>query len=211
MRANVTRVRPALALLCGATLLLAGCYQRMADQPRLRTLGASSFFADGRASRPIEPGTVARGLLHDDPGFYEGKKGGSFWEQFGEPASQGYVNEFPFEVTESVLARGRERFNIFCAVCHDRAGLGKGMIVQRGFLPPPNFHKDDSRGLAFLGEKGVKLREVPVGYIFSVITRGYGAMATYSAQLTPADRWAVVAHVRALQHAAELAQKEGEK
>src|SRR5206468_2716841 len=86
-----------------------------------------------------------------------------------------YADTFPFPVTEDVLRRGQERFDIFCAVCHGKAGLGDGMIVQRGFTRPPSYHTDLARGL-----KDVRLRDAPVGYYFDVVTNGYGAMATYA-------------------------------
>ena len=203
-------------LLLGAAVLTAGCYQKMADQPYYRPLEPVepvTFFPDGRSSRPLEAGTVARGLNYGaDPHFYTGKKAESFFERFGNRASEAYYDTFPFEseVTRDVLERGRERFNIFCAVCHDRQGNGRGMIVQRGFTPPPNFHTDASRGLAFLGEKNVSLRAAPAGYLFSVMTNGFGAMASYSAQVPPEDRWAIAAYIRVLQQLPGLS-KEGEK
>src|SRR5205085_3867216 len=96
-------------------------------------------------------------------------------------AEEEYVDTFPFPITEKVLERGRERYNIYCAVCHDRAGTGQGMIVLRGFTRPPSFHTDLSRGYRLRGIE-VKLREVRVGYYFDVITHGFGAMPDYAAQ-----------------------------
>jgi mono/diheme cytochrome c family protein len=109
-----------------------------------------------------------------------------------------YVDAFPFPITEKVLTRGQERFNIYCAVCHDRVGTGHGMIVQRGFTEPPNFHTDLSRGFKLRGVD-VKLTAAPVGYYFEVITRGFGAMPDYATQVPPDDRWAIIAYIRALQ------------
>src|SRR5262249_50338925 len=114
------------------------------------------------------------------------------------PADLRYIDTFPFEVDEAVLKRGRERYMIFCAVCHDPSGGGNGKIVQRGYTRPPNYATDLSRGFQRRGIK-LPLRDVPVGYLFEVITRGFGAMADYSSQVSPRDRWAIVAYIRALQ------------
>ncbi|HLY17116.1 MAG TPA: cytochrome c [Bryobacteraceae bacterium] len=159
-----------------AAAVLAGCRQDMQDQPKYIPLRPSSFFADGRSERPLVEGTVARGHLEADTVFYTGKAD-------GKP-----VAAFPFPVTREVLDRGQERFNIYCSPCHDRMGTGRGMIVRRGFThpPPPSYHID-------------RLRQAPDGYIFDVITNGLGAMPDYAAQIPPADRWAIVAYVRALQ------------
>ena len=132
-----------------------------------------------------------------------------------------FVNEFPFEVSTADLARGQTMFNAVCAECHGGAGYGNGKIVERGYLKPPSYHTDPagqardaghlvgdqvkelpvghSRGFDRYGKK-VPLREVPVGYIFQVITWGYGGMGSHATQLPdPADRWRVIAYVRALQ------------
>ncbi len=156
------------------TFLTVGCRQDMAEQPRYDPLEASTFFADGQSARPLPPGTVARGYLREDTELYTGKSGKDF------------TNTFPFPVTRTVLERGQERYNIFCSPCHDRTGSGNGMIVRRGYTPPPSFHQD-------------RLREAPVGYFFDVITNGFGAMPDYAAQIPPRDRWAIVAYIRALQ------------
>ncbi|HTP35592.1 MAG TPA: cytochrome c [Candidatus Acidoferrales bacterium] len=163
--------------VCGSVIaiLLAGCRQDMQDQPKFIPLRPSNFFADGRSARPIPEGTVARGHLNDDTLFYTGKG------PDGKP-----VNEFPFPVTKAVIQRGQQRFNIYCTPCHDRTGGGNGMVVQRGYRHPPTYHSD-------------RLRQVPNGYIFDVITNGFGAMPDYAAQIPPADRWAIVSYVRALQ------------
>lgn len=166
-----------IAALAAAGLLLgslAGCRQDMHNQPRYRPLRSSSFFGDARASRPLVPGTVARGQLRDDPAFYDGKVN-------GQP-----VAFFPVEVTRATLERGRERFDIYCAPCHSRTGDGDGMIVRRGYLRPPSFHID-------------RLRQAPPGHFYTVITNGLGGMPDYAQQIAPADRWAIVAYIRALQ------------
>ncbi|MGE3541219.1 MAG: cytochrome c [Candidatus Tectimicrobiota bacterium] len=157
-----------------ALLVLAGCRQDMHDQARYEPLEKNEFFADGRASRPLVPGTVARGQLHTDTHLYTGKVHGQL------------VDTLPFPVSRTLLERGQERYNIFCAPCHDRAGSGAGMIVRRGFRHPPSLHID-------------RLREAPIGHFFDVMSNGFGAMADYAAQIPVPDRWAIAAYVRALQ------------
>jgi mono/diheme cytochrome c family protein len=181
-------------------LILPACQQQMTHQPSYRPLHRSVLFQDGRASRPLVAGTVARGQLRTDSELFEGK------DSKGE-----IVEVFPFEMSEYVLKRGEQRFNIFCSVCHGLTGEGDGRIVQRGFTKPPNFHKDYSRAYQLKGQKllpsgeyepkgkEISLRDVPVGYIFEVITHGYGAMPDYESQIPIRDRWAIVAYVRALQ------------
>jgi hypothetical protein len=156
-------------------LLLAACRQDMHDQPKYIPLRPSDFFGDGRSERPLIEGTVARGHLQDDTLLYTGKG----------PDGK-FTDTFPFAVTNDVLARGQQRFDIYCAPCHDRLGTGDGKIVRRGYRHPPSYHID-------------RLRQVPNGYIFDVITNGFGAMPDYAAQIQPRDRWAIVAYVRALQ------------
>jgi mono/diheme cytochrome c family protein len=166
------------ALLCGMALLLvaaSGCRQDMQDQPKYPPLRPSNFFGDERSERPLIEGTVARGHLNEDVAFYTGKGPDGKW-----------VTEFPFPVTKEVLLRGQDRFNIYCAPCHGRLGDGNGKIPQRGFRHPPSFHIE-------------RLRQAEVGYLFDVITSGFGAMQDYSAQVAPSDRWAIIAYERALE------------
>lgn len=148
------------------------------------------------ASRPLVAHTVARGHLDEDEAFYTGKIGTNL------------VTTFPIPITREVLERGRERFEIYCSVCHGRTGEGNGMIMQRGFPAPPSYHID-------------RLRQAPVGHFFDVITQGYGIMYSYAERVEPADRWAIAAYIRALQLShnmklaelppAERAQLEGAK
>ncbi len=166
------RVTGASAL--AAMLVLAGCRQDMHDQPKFFPQRGTDFFADGRSARPQVDNTVARGQMHDDAYFYTGMQNG------------GEGNTFPFPVTLAVLQRGQERFNVYCTPCHSRVGNGQGMIVQRGYMPAATYHSE-------------RLRNAPLGHFFNVMTNGYGAMPDYAAQLTPADRWAVVAYIKALQ------------
>ncbi len=152
------------------------CRQDMHDQAKYEPLEASTFFADGRSSRPPVPGTVARGdqFLRADEHLYTGKSG-------GKP-----VDTFPFAITRDTLERGRERFDIFCAPCHDRIGNGQGMIVRRGMRTPPSLHID-------------RLRDAPPGHFYDVITNGFGVMYSYADRVEPKDRWAIAGYIRALQ------------
>jgi len=177
-------------------ILLTGCYrQDMARQPSYHWPDQpSDFFPDGRGNRPIERGTVARGRVSDDESQFSGQSG----EPTDPNAEPKYLTEFPYPVDEPMLRRGRERFNIYCSVCHGRGGDGDGKVVLRGYLKPPSYHTDLSRGYT-RWKKDVSLRDVPVGYIFEVITKGYGAMPEYSEMIPPDDRWAIIAYVRALQ------------
>ena len=148
----------------------------MHDQPRFKPLAKNDFFADMRASRAPVENTVARGQLNEDTYFYTGKIGSNPGDYM--PA------EVP--VNQATLERGRERYDIYCAPCHARMGDGNGMVPQRGYRHPPTFHQD-------------RLRKAPLGYFFDVITNGFGAMPDYAMQVTPEDRWKIVAYIRALQ------------
>jgi len=163
-----------LVLGIAAAMVAVGCDQAMSDQPHRGPLAPSAFFPDGRSSRPQVPGTVAQGELRLDDHLYRGVIG-------TEPA-----DTFPFPVTREVLARGRERYDIFCSPCHDRTGYGHGMIVARGYAPPPSYHID-------------RLRVAKPGHFFEVITHGFGAMPDYGSQIPTRDRWAIISYVRALQ------------
>jgi len=163
-----------IVALVALSLTLAACRQDMHDAPSYDPLQEAPFFANGAASRNLVANTVARGQLHEDEHFYTGKVN-------GEPAT-----EFPMPITPEIMARGQERFNVFCSPCHGRTGMGNGMIVQRGFRQPPSYHEE-------------RLRNAPVGYFFDVMTNGFGAMQDYAAQVPPSDRWAIAAYIRALQ------------
>ena len=162
------------ALLALVAVCAAGCRVDMHIQPKLKPAEGSTFFHDGRADRPEIPDTVARGHMRTDDLLYTGKVNGALADQF------------PFPVTPEVLARGRQRFNIYCSPCHDYTGSGKGMIVQRGFPAPPSYHTD-------------RLRNAPAGHFFDVMTNGHGAMFSYASRVSTNDRWAIVAYIRALQ------------
>jgi mono/diheme cytochrome c family protein len=220
-----------------------GLQQEMAFQPSYRPLRPSQFFTDHQASRPLEPGVVARGQLDPDPAerrvldairhsLEQEKKSATDIEvrlhqyRTGRfPGTQdsmasasaragvrpgeavmtevadmdgGFIAAFPVPVDEAFVRRGQERYTIFCAMCHGAGGAGNGMIVQRGYLKPPSYLTDVSRGYKLRGEK-MSLSDAPVGYLFDVITHGYGGMPDYSTQIPVRDRWAIVAYVRALQ------------
>jgi mono/diheme cytochrome c family protein len=169
-----TKVSIRVSLLLTVLSAATGCRVDMHVQPRYDPLAASSFFPDGRSERPMIPGTVPHGMLRTDELRYTGKIN-------GVPA-----NEFPFPITRAGLERGRERFNIYCTPCHDYTGSGHGIMVQRGFQQPPSYHSE-------------RLRNMPVGHFFDVITNGYGAMYSYAGRVEPDDRWRIAAYIRALQ------------
>lgn len=165
------RALPLLAL----ALLCVSCRQDMHDQPKYKPLAASTFFPDGRSARPIPAHTVALSQLNDTDTIHTGEKSGDF------------ADTIPIPVTLPMLKRGQERFDIFCSPCHGRSGDGNGMVAQRGFHFPADLASD-------------RVRQLPPGYIFQVITNGYGGMGDYGDQIPDAnDRWAIVAYVRALQ------------
>jgi mono/diheme cytochrome c family protein len=169
----------------------------MQDQPRYKAYKKSDFFADNRSSRDMPEGTVPRGYLKANKAFYTGKidnpnpnaqvetttnaQGNTIVTSFPND-----IDEFPVPVTKELIDRGENRFNIYCIVCHGPTGNGDGMIVRRGFSPPPTYHDD-------------RLRNAPVGHFFDVMTNGWGKMNSYADKLQPADRWAVVAYIRTLQ------------
>src|SRR5215472_4477625 len=118
-------------LLVSAACLLtaaAGCRQDMHNQPKAIPLRESMFFKDGSSARPLVDDTVARGMLQDDDAFFTGKTNGVV------------VDALPFALTEAVLDRGEQRYNIYCSPCHDVTGSGRGMIVRRGYKQPPSYH-----------------------------------------------------------------------
>ena len=154
--------------------LLGGCTD-MKDQPRYEPLEETTFFEDGRSARMLVEGTVARDHLYADDHLHRGL------DEQGR-----FATEFPFPVTEKVLARGQGRYDIFCSPCHAQTGAGDGMIVRRGYKRPSSFHTD-------------RLRAAEPGYIFDVISNGFGDMSSYASQVRHADRWAIVAYIRALQ------------
>lgn len=198
-------------LLTVGSLLAVGCRYDMQDQPRYEYYERSEFFANDMGSRPLVEGTVARGYLRADRALYTGKKdgatlspntlsaeGGKQQTQDGsnaqnvppttDPAATypDAITEFPLPVTAELINRGEERYRVFCIVCHGPNGAGDGMIVRRGFSKPTSYHTEQLRG-------------APVGHFYDVITNGWGRMNGYASQVPVADRWAIVAYIRALQ------------
>jgi hypothetical protein len=178
---------------------LAACRQDMHDQPKLELLEKHSFFADSRSVRPQVPGTVARGQLYQDRHLYAGLSERKQPELALFPVSEEELERaleriagpplaetFPFPITREHLARGRERFEIFCSPCHGLFGAGDGIVVHRGFRRPPSYHID-------------RLRRAPAGHFFDVMTRGIGAMGDFADRIPSGDRWAITAYIRALQ------------
>ncbi|HSI71935.1 MAG TPA: cytochrome c [Fimbriimonas sp.] len=172
-----------LALLA-AGVMLAGCHTDMWVQTKTEPLRESDFFADGMSARPLVPGTIARDHIRMDDGYFTGVENGK------------WLKDIPIEVNEALLKRGQERFDIYCSPCHGRLGDGQGMIANRGFelrRPVGNYHTE-------------RLRKMPAGHFYDVITNGYGTMFSYASRVEPQDRWAIVAYIRALQlsrHATE--------
>ena len=206
------RVFYCLLLTAYCLLFAAACRQDMQDQPRYEAYEASKFFKDGLSSRPLVDGTVPRGYLRADTQLYTGKKttgAGGATGRSGANTPTGATNSnsqtatgatqssggamfpddvdtFPFPVTAEVVARGQERYQIFCSMCHGATGAGDGMVVRRGFKQPPSYYTED-------------LRNAPVGHFFDVITNGWGSMPDYAQQIPVQDRWAIVSYIRALQ------------
>jgi mono/diheme cytochrome c family protein len=207
---NMVRApRSGLCLLLSACCLLfsSGCRRDMQDQPKMKPYRSTTFFGDGLSARPLVEGTIPRGYLRADTAFYTGKKskllngtpaqsqtpagprptasapGGATQTPAAYPDD---VETFPFPITEEIVTRGRERYAIYCSVCHGLTGDGDGMIVRRGFRRAASFHDE-------------RLRQAPVGHYFDAITNGWGAMPSYAPQITAQDRWAIIAYVRALQ------------
>ena len=173
-RAAIKRL--AMVAMMAAGAFLSGCRQDMHNQPKYIPLRAAdpSVWADGRSARmPVEH-TIARGQLREDEYFYSGKIDGKDGDRF------------PLPVTLALLERGQNRYNIYCTPCHSRVGDGNGMVPQRGLKHPPSYHED-------------RLKKMPIGHFYDVMTNGYGAMLNYAAQIKPEDRWAIAAYIRVLQ------------
>ena len=152
----------------------------MDNQPKVLPQAASTFFYDGAAMRLPVPGTVPIGGLREDAAFFEGKG-----------ADGQFVSAIPVAVDDAILERGRQRYAIYCQPCHDPRGDGRGILFQRAKVPTSTFHQE-------------RLLNAPDGHIFDVITNGIGLMAGYRWPIPPADRWAIVAHVRSLQRERQL-------
>jgi mono/diheme cytochrome c family protein len=155
----------------------------MDNQPKYRPQSESDFFDNGATMRVPVAGTVARGELHASTTYYTGKD-----------AAGNLVASMPdtVKVTMPLLKRGQVEYNVYCSPCHGRVGDGKGIMVTRGYVPPPTFHSE-------------RLREIPDGHIFDVITNGVRNMPAYRYQISVDDRWAIVAYFRALERSQNAA------
>ena len=178
-------------VLAGLLFLTTGCRQDMHDQAKYEPLEPSTFYANGMASRSLVANTVPRGFLRDDTVLFTGLDGsGTAAATFPVEGLRGRIpgaeDWSDKELWGELLTRGEKRYGMFCTPCHDSSGGGNGMIVQRGFQQPPSFHEE-------------RLRESPAGYFVNVVTQGFGQMSGYASQITPEDRWAIAAYVRALQ------------
>lgn len=188
-----------LLILVALSVMAGGCGVRadMQDQPRYKAYKKSEFFSDKRGSRDMVEGTIPRGQLREDKAFYTGKVdnpnanavAATTTDSTGNTVVASFpndVDQFPVPVTKELVDRGQERYNIYCIVCHGPLGNGDGMIVRRGFSKPPTYNDD-------------RLRNAPVGHFYDVISNGWGKMNSYAYVVQPADRWAIVAYIRALQ------------
>ncbi|MEP7038836.1 MAG: cytochrome c [Acidobacteriota bacterium] len=173
------------------------CRYDMQDQPRYKAYKKSDFFSDDKAMRDLPEGTVARGFLREDKAFYTGKKENpdnnavaqTTTDASGNTLIASFPNDIeksPVPLTKELLDRGEQRYKVFCIVCHGPVGKGDGMVVRRGYPQPPTYHDD-------------RLRNAPDGHFYDVMTNGWGKMNSYASQIPPADRWAIVAYIRALQ------------
>ena len=162
-------------LLAAFGLLLAGCGRNMYDQEgKYETYETSDLFEDGTSARPLIEGTVTRTRGDVNEAFFTGQD------------ANGLLTESPIPITEETLARGQERYNIYCSPCHNFNGNGMGMIVQKGFVQPASFHEQ-------------RLQQSPVGYFYNAITNGFGRMYSYASRIPPEDRWAISAYIKTMQ------------
>ncbi len=189
--------RKILWIIISLVVLSVGCRYDMQDQPRYKAFKKSDFFSDDKAMRDLPEGTVARGYLREDKAFYTGKKQNidnnavaqTTTDASGNTLIASFPNDIeksPVPLTKELLDRGEQRYKVFCIVCHGPVGKGDGMVVRRGYPQPPTYHDD-------------RLRNAPDGHFYDVMTNGWGKMNSYASQIPPADRWAIVAYIRALQ------------
>jgi mono/diheme cytochrome c family protein len=182
---QATSHKPHLVLaLIGAGLFVSGCHTDMWVQPKYqnplsneKSPSGAHVFPDGAVSRPLVEGTVAQGHLREDDAFFTGFKDGKL------------VDKFPLVISKELILRGQDRFTVYCVPCHGQLGDGQGMIAHRGFelrRPVGNYHTD-------------RLRKMPIGHFYDVMTNGYGAMYSYASRVEPQDRWAIAAYIRVLQ------------
>jgi mono/diheme cytochrome c family protein len=176
--------RRTLLFLAAVPLIFSGCKplfdirKAMYDQQKFEPLETTDFFGDRRSERPLIDGTVSQGNLRLDDHLYLGL------ETINGEVVQ--AQTYPFEITTADLERGRERYDIYCSVCHGLSGNGMGMVVRRGYKLAPAYHID-------------RLRSAPPGYFYGVIANGFAQMASYADQIPVEDRWRIVAYVKTLQ------------
>lgn len=170
----MSRSKVAFAVVFSILPCVTACRQDMHNQPRYKPFAETDFFGDRRSARPTLEDTVARGQLRIDQARFTGKQGGQ------------NVSFFPIQISKADVLRGQDRFNIYCSPCHGRLGDGNGMIANRGFRHPPTYHSD-------------RLRNMPIGHFFDVVTNGYGAMPSYASRVPVDDRWRIASYIRALQ------------
>lgn len=181
------RLRGAGRLAGGLALvaLLGGCAKEMREQPYVEPLERSNVFSDGMGSRPEVQGTVSREQGQYPLVVLNGRENGVL------------VERIPIEIDGAALERGQERYEIYCVPCHGTYGQGDGLVTERGYPAPPDFGQ-------------LRLRTASDGHLFDVISNGFGIMYSYGNRIDPMDRWAIVAYVRALQRAEQLASGEQE-
>ncbi|MGI8891649.1 MAG: c-type cytochrome [Chthoniobacterales bacterium] len=160
--------------LVAIVIIFGACRQDMYNQPKAKVYSETEFFADGSSARPLPAHAVKFHEARESQAFFTGMKDGVL------------VAKMPVNVTPVLLQRGRQRYEIYCSVCHGAAGDGNGEIVRRGFPAPPTYHNE-------------RLRNAPIGHFYDVITNGYGVMYSYASRVEPGDRWAIAAYIRVLQ------------
>ncbi len=186
MTTNLHRRTGAVAVALAAGLGLAGCeriVRNMYDQPKLKPASTSPLWDDGLASRRAPPGAVARSL-GEPAANASGRRGEAAVRTLDAADAQ---QTLPAVVPPAMLARGQERYTIYCAPCHSSLGDGDGPVPRRGFPAPPSYHL-------------VRLRTAPDRHFFDVMTHGYGIMYSYAGRVDASDRWAIVAWIRHLQN-----------
>jgi mono/diheme cytochrome c family protein len=169
-----SRSLPTVTLVMMAALALTACKRNMYEEPKFLPDQQNYYFPKEPADRQPVAHTVSSAPLDENPVFDTGMTGATL------------ATAFPMPVTLDLVAKGREEFDINCSACHGRDGYGDGIVVRRGFPAPPSYHSE-------------RLRNAPVGHLFNVITNGYGVMYPFGSRIRPADRWAIVAYIRALQ------------
>jgi mono/diheme cytochrome c family protein len=156
--------------------------QDMYDQPKFKPLARSDLFADANSSRPL-PGQSVPYAQGPFAGTSSARRGA---DEVDADRAAAAAQSMPYRTTMALLTRGQERYAIYCMPCHSPVGDGDGLIVRRGFPRPPSYHID-------------RLRQAPDRHFYDVMSQGYGIMPAYADRVEPADRWAIVAYIRALQ------------